>query len=173
MMDDIPQGWQRLITDMIRHMIREFRAHPAEILSFRRLSRLVASDPDVLYAVAKLRPDLFMITADDRFVKLFSEAVERIAQVGVESAIAEVRPAALEHATKREDHPCSHFSSDDEILADLQRGSFQPESLTRYCCWREICRVRGRNPKAIDEDTWREVCRTRGYLQERQNPRRF
>jgi hypothetical protein len=63
-------AWDRLITEMIRSMIREFRAHPAEILTFSRLSRLVASDPDVLYAIAKLRPDLFMITADDRFVKL-------------------------------------------------------------------------------------------------------
>jgi hypothetical protein len=44
---------------MIRHMIREFLAHPAEVLTFRRLARLVASDPDVLYAIAKLRRDLF------------------------------------------------------------------------------------------------------------------
>jgi len=35
---------------------------------------------------------------------------------------AEVRPAALEHTAEREHHPCSHFSSDEEILSDLQRG---------------------------------------------------
>jgi hypothetical protein len=45
---------------MIRQMIREFLAHPAEIMTFRRLARLVASNSDVLYAIAKLRPDLFI-----------------------------------------------------------------------------------------------------------------
>jgi hypothetical protein len=167
------EAWDRLITEMIRHMIREFLAHPAELLTFSRLSRLIASDPDVLYAIAKLRPDLFMITADDRFVKLFAEAVERIAHVGVESAIAEVRPAVFGHVEKGVHHPCGHFSSDQEILDNLTHSSFQPDSLTRNCCWRQICRVRGLNPQAIDQETWREVCMVRGYLQGRQNPRGF
>jgi hypothetical protein len=115
----------------------------------------------------------FMITADERFVKLFPEAVERIVLLAVESTIAEVRPAPSERGTRRDHRPCSHFSSAEEILADLSRGSFRPESLTRHCCWIEISRVRGHNPKAIDADTWREVCRVRGYLLRRQNPRGF
>ena len=81
-------------------MIREFLAHPAEILTFKRVARLVASDSDVLYAIAKLRPDLFMISANDRFVQLFPEAVERIVGTGVENAIAEVRAAPAEHGVR-------------------------------------------------------------------------
>jgi hypothetical protein len=45
-------------------MIRQFLAHPAELLTFRRLSMLVARDHDVLHAIAQTRLDLFMITAD-------------------------------------------------------------------------------------------------------------
>jgi hypothetical protein len=90
------EAWDRLITEMIRHMIREFGAHPAELLTFRRVSKLVDSDADVLHAVAEQRPDLFMITSNDRFVMLFPEAVERIASDGVEKAIAEVKAAPSE-----------------------------------------------------------------------------
>ncbi len=167
------EAWDRLISEMIRHMIREFLAHPAELLTFRKLSRLVASDADVLHAIAEQRPDLFMITSNDRFVKLFPEAVVRIASTGVEKAIAEVAPVPSERDARR-DHPaCDHFSSDEEILADLKRASFRPESLTRSCCWSAICRVRALNPQAINEEMWREVCGIRGYLHGRQNPRGF
>ena len=154
-------------------MIREFLAHSAELLTFRRLARLVASDHDVLHAIAHTRPDLFMITGDDRFVKLFPEAVERIVHVGVEHAIVEVRPPIVPDPSKHDPTLCSHLSSDEEILADLQRCSFHPDSLARNCCWRHICRVRGHNPGAVDQDSWRELCRIRGYLLERQNPRGF
>jgi hypothetical protein len=64
-------------------LIREFLAHPAELLTFRHLARRVASDPDVLHAIAEQRPDLFLVTPDDRFAKLFPEAVEKIVDVGV------------------------------------------------------------------------------------------
>lgn len=167
------EAWERLITEILRHMIREFLAHPAELLTFRKLSYWIASDPDVLHAIAEQRPDLFIITADDRFVKLFPEAVERIVDVGVERTIAEVRAVRSEPDSKREHRPCGHFSSDDEILADLLRCSFHPETLTRNCCWSEIGRVRGVNARVVDMETWREICRIRGYLQMRQNPRGF
>ena len=42
------EAWDKLITEMIRYMIREFLAHPAELLTFRHLARRVASDPDSL-----------------------------------------------------------------------------------------------------------------------------
>jgi hypothetical protein len=167
------EAWDRFITETIRYMIREFLAHPAELLTFRRLSRLVASDQDVLHAIAEQRPDLFMITSNDRFVKLFPEAAERIASGGVEKAIAEVREIPSERDARHDHLACNHFSSDEEILADLQRVSFRSDLLTRGCCWRAICRVRAVNPQAIDEETWREVCGIRGYLHSRQNPRGF
>jgi hypothetical protein len=167
------EAWDRLITEMIRHMIREFLAHPAELLTFRRLSRLVASDADVLHAIAEQRPDLFMITSNGRFVKLFPDAVERIATDGVEKVIAEVGPVPSERDARRDHRDCNHFSSDEEILADLRLASFRPESLTRSCCWAAVCRVRALNPQAITEETWREVCGIRGYLHGRQNPRGF
>ena len=53
------------------YMIREFLAHPAELLTFRHPARLVASDPDILHAIAEQRPELFFITPDGRFVKHF------------------------------------------------------------------------------------------------------
>ena len=169
----MPEGWERLITEMIRHMIRQFLAHPAEFLTFRRLSRLVASDPDVLHGIAEQRPDLFLITTNDRFVKLFPEAAERIASAGIENAITEPRTVPSGRDRRRDYPGRLHFSSDEEILADLQSASFGPESLTRGCCWRAICQVRALSPQAVDEETWREVCRIRGYLHGRQNPRGF
>jgi hypothetical protein len=47
------EAWDRLTTEMIGCMIRQFLAHPAELLTFRRLARLVASDHDVLRAIAQ------------------------------------------------------------------------------------------------------------------------
>jgi hypothetical protein len=82
------EAWNRLTTEMLRHMIREFLAHPAELLTFRKLSYRIASDPDVLHAIAEQRPDLFIITDNDPFVKLFPEAVERIVDIGVDRTIA-------------------------------------------------------------------------------------
>ena len=114
-----------------------------------------------------------MITSNDRFVKLFPEAVERIADDGVEKAIAEVRAVPSGRDSRRNRPSCDHFSSDEEVLADVQRASFRPGSLTWRCCWKAICRVRALTPQAIDEETWREICKIRGYLHGRQNPRGF
>jgi hypothetical protein len=167
------EAWDLLITEMIRHMIREFLAHPAELLTFRKLSYRIASDADVLHAIAEQRPDLFIITDNDRFVKLFPKAVERIVDVGVDRAIAEVGVARSRPTSAHDHHPCDHFGSENEILTGLLHCSFHPDSLARNCCWREICRVRSASPNVIDAETWREICRIRGYLQRRQNPRGF
>jgi hypothetical protein len=102
-------AWDRLITEMIRHMIREFLAHPAELLTFRKLSYRIASDADVLHAIAEQRPDLFIITENDRFVKLFPEAVERIIEVGMDRTIAEVGIARSRLASEHDYHPCDHL----------------------------------------------------------------
>jgi hypothetical protein len=59
---------------MLCHMIREFLAHPAELLTFKKLSYRIGSDPDVLHAIAEQRHDLCIITDNNRFVKLFPEA---------------------------------------------------------------------------------------------------
>jgi len=48
--------WERLIAEVLRHMIREFLAHPAELFTFRKLSYRIASDPDVPYAIAEFNP---------------------------------------------------------------------------------------------------------------------
>ena len=167
------EAWDRLITEMIRQMIREFLTHPAELFTFRRLAHRITSDPDVLHAIAEQRPDLFVITADDRSLKLFSQAVERIVGEGVERTIADVRVLPSEQSSARGHRPCDHLVSEDEILSDLVHCSFNPDELTRNCCWREICRVRSANPGLVVAETWREICRTRGYLQMRQNPRGF
>lgn len=167
------EAWDRLITEMIRYMIREFLAHPAELLTFRHLARRVASDPDVLHAIAEQRPDLFLVSQDDRFVKLFPEAVERIVDIDVDRTIDEVNVAPPKTVSARDHHPCDHFGAEGEILTDLLHCSFHPDTLIRNCCWREICRVRSANPGVIDAETWSEICRIRGYLQMRQNPRGF
>ena len=147
---------------MIRHIIREFLAHPAELLTFRTLSRLVASDADVLHAIAEQRLDLLMFAASsDQFVKLFPDAAERIASDGVEQAIAEVRAMPSERDARRDRPSCDYFSTR-RSLWTCSGLSFRHESLTRRCCWRAICRVRALNPQAIDEDGWREVCRSAG-----------
>jgi hypothetical protein len=80
MSDTWNAAWDKLITEMLRHMIREFLAHPAELFTFKKLSYRIASDPDVLHAIAEQRSDIFMVTANDRLVKLFPEAVERIVE---------------------------------------------------------------------------------------------
>jgi hypothetical protein len=166
-------AWDRLITEMIRQMIREFISRPAELLTFGLLAHRTGSDRDVLHAIAEQRRDLFLITADDRFVKLFPEAVQRIIETGVERTIAEIRPSTSNAQFPREYSACEHFSSDAEIVRDLVQCSFSPESLTRSCCWKQICRVRADNYEAIDGETWKEICRIRGYLLARQNPRGF
>src|SRR5258708_9915551 len=85
------EAWDRLTPERIRQMLKEFLRHPAELVTFQRLARHIASDADVLHPIAEQRPDLFVITSSDRFVKLFPEAVERILGHGIEQTLAEVR----------------------------------------------------------------------------------
>jgi hypothetical protein len=68
---------------------------------------------------------------------------------------------------------CYCDSPEDQILLDIGRGSVPEDALVRACCWREICRTRGRNFDRVDADVWRQVCAKRGFLYARQNPRGF
>ena len=51
-----------------------------------------------------------------------------------------------------------------EILDDIESDSVPDEALENDCCWREICRVRGRHFSEVDDETWRSICRRRGYV---------
>jgi hypothetical protein len=172
-------AWDRLLTEMIRQMIRESLSHAGEFLTFNRLAYLIRAhsdlpaDSDLVHIVAEQRQDLFKVSEDDRRLKLYTEAVQRIVEEGVEHTVAEVGPLPASAPAKREPGHCDHFASENEILSDLSRCSFRPETLTRSCCWSEINRVRGLNPGTNDQEAWRELCRVRGYLHARQNPRGF
>jgi very-short-patch-repair endonuclease len=164
--------WDRLATQMIREMIRQFLRQPGEFLTFGQLAfRIPNSDKDILHSVAENRSDLFVLAKDDRSTKLHLEAVQRILQDGIEAVTA---PPMVPHAadSPEERIRCGHFSQE-ELLADLQRFSLPGEALTRKCCWTEICRLRAFSRPQIDAESWREICVTRGYLLERQNPRGF
>jgi hypothetical protein len=165
--------WDRLSTQMLREMIRQFLRQPGEFLTFGQLAfRIPGSDNDVLHLVAENRPDLFILTRDDRAIKLHTEAVQRILTDGIEAATVEPAPFHTPAILREDRIRCGHFSQE-ELLADLQRCSLPPEALMRGCCWSEICRIRSLSSPPIDAESWREICVTRGYLRARQNPRGF
>jgi hypothetical protein len=165
--------WDRLATHMIREMIRQFLKQPGEFLTFGQLVfRIPGADKDVLHVIAEQRTDLFLITRDDRALRLYTDALQNILQRGLDAAIAEIGAPHSIRDQKTHNDRCSHFA-EEEILADLIRCSLPADSLTRNCCWKQICRVRALNQPLVDSETWREVCHVRGYLQERQNPRGF
>lgn len=167
------EAWKRLVPTMVRHMIRQFLAHPSEFLSFERLSRLMNGIPtDILHAVAEQRVDIFVIARNDRALKLYWAAVERIVHDGVERAAEEVGPVPNSVRTGNSGGRCEHYS-DEEIIPDLLGCSLSSDMLTNSCCWRRICRLRALHQQAVDDETWREICRIRGYLLARQNPRGF
>jgi hypothetical protein len=159
---------RRLITEMIR----QFFAHPAEFLTFNQLAhRIAGGDADVLHAIAEAKPDLFLITNNGSAAKLFAEAVREILR-------GDADLTTLHAITTPDDErvggtPFCEHSSDEEILADLRRGSMPSEALVRNCCWRRICQVRGRNPGMIDAESWSEICKVKEYVRLRQNPRGF
>ena len=165
--------WDRLATQMIREMIRQFLRKPGEFLTFGQLVfRIEGADRDVLHAIAENRRDLFVMTHDHQALKLHLEAVQRILQDGVDAARSQ--PTLVQQAETAPEGRirCGHFSQE-ELLSDLQRFSLPPEALTRSCCWSEICRLRALSLAPIDAESWNELCVTRGYLLARQNPRGF
>jgi hypothetical protein len=165
--------WDRLATQMIREMIRQFLREPGEFLTFGQLAfRIPGADREVLHLVADSRPDLFAVARNDKALKLHTNAVQKILRDGIDAAAAQPHPVPAA-ATAREGRiRCGHFAQE-ELLADLQRCSLPPEALTRNCCWTEICRIRALSHPPIDFESWREICVTRGYLLARENPRGF
>ena len=165
--------WNRLATQMIREMIRQFLREPGEFLTFGQLAfRIPASDKELLHVVAESRPDLFAIARNDRALKLHTKAVEKVLQDGIDAAAVQPEPIQSMTPIRERRIRCGHFSCE-ELLNDLHKCSLPPESLTRNCCWSEISRIRGLSHPPIDAESWREICVTRGYLLARQNPRGF
>ena len=165
--------WDRLATQMIREMIRQFLREPGEFLTFGQLAfRIPGADKELLHLVADSRPDLFAVARNDRALKLHTQAVQKILQDGIDAAAAQPEPNPAPTTAREARIRCGHFDQE-ELLADLQRCSLPPEALTRTCCWSEICRIRTFSHPPIDADSWREICATRGYLLARQNPRGF
>lgn len=61
--------------------------------------------------------------------------------------------------------PSCYCESDMELIKfDLEHSSIPADALTKHCCWRQICRVRGCYPESIDRATWSELCRLRGLV---------
>lgn len=165
--------WDRLATQMIREMIRQFLRKPGEFLTFGQLAfRIPGADKEVLHLVADSRPDLFAVARNDKALKLHTNAVQKILRDGVEAASAQLQATPQATAAREGRIRCGHFAQE-ELLSDLQRCSLPPEALTRNCCWSEICRIRALSHPPIDSESWREICVTRGYLMARQNPRGF
>lgn len=165
--------WDRLATQMIREMIRQFLREPGEFLTFGQLAfRIPGADKEVLHLVADSRPDLFAVARNDKALKLHTNAVQKILRDGIDTAAAQPQATPQATAAREGRIRCGHFAQE-ELLSDLQRCSLPPEALTRNCCWSEICRIRALSHPPIDSESWREVCVTRGYLLARQNPRGF
>lgn len=165
--------WDRLATQMLREMIRQFLRQPGEFLTFGQLAfRIPGSDKELLYLVAESRPDLFAVTRNERALKLHTKALQKILHDGIDAVATAPEPFQRPTAVREARIRCGHFSQE-ELLTNLQRCSLPPEALTRNCCWSEICRIRALSQPPIDEESWREICVTRGYFLARQNPRGF
>jgi hypothetical protein len=79
--------WDRLATQMIREMIRQFLREPGEFLTFGQLAfRIPGADKELLHLVADSRPDLFAVARNDRALKLHTKAVQKILQDGIDAA---------------------------------------------------------------------------------------
>src|SRR5258708_8346512 len=108
--------WDRLTTQMIREVIRQFLKCAGEFLTFNQMVlRMPGADKDVLHVVAEQRGDLFLITRDDRSVRLYTDALQRILQKGIDTAIAAVGPPRGGSTQGHDRDRCSHFT-EEEIL---------------------------------------------------------
>lgn len=67
----------------------------------------------------------------------------------------------------------SRMTSDYEIIAAINSESISSEDLVSRDAWARICRARGSNYQAVDEEAWQALCARRGYLLYRRNPRGF
>ena len=65
------------------------------------------------------------------------------------------------------------MGTDSEIVKAINSESVASEDLVSRDSWVRICKVRGRNLAAVDEEAWQALCARRGYLLLRRNPRGF
>jgi len=63
--------------------------------------------------------------------------------------------------------------SDKEIVKAINSDSVASDDLVSRDAWVRICKIRGRNLAAVDEEAWQALCARRGYLLLRRNPRGF
>lgn len=64
-------------------------------------------------------------------------------------------------------------ATDKEIVKAINSGSVPSDDLVSRDAWVRICKIRGRNFAAVDEEAWEALCARRGYLLLRRNPRGF
>ena len=57
---------------------------------------------------------------------------------------------------------CYCDESEFKILSDIKSGSVPTGALSRDCCWKRICQVRGRHFNEVSDRTWRNICTDRG-----------
>jgi hypothetical protein len=168
--------------EILRLIVGVLTSHPSEWLTFSRVSAILGKsgiDSDIVAALVEFRPDLFAVTRDRRF-KLRSSAHESITLVGISRWQLPPRRQPQNEPVFREgmhaeipSGGCYCNVGDVSVLKDLINGSVPDAALVYRCCWVHICRVRGLNFRAVDDETWREICQRRGYLRERENPRGF
>ena len=169
---------------IIRSMVLALLSRPGEWIGFGRLADLVAlpnCDDELVAALADYRTDLFATTRD-RKVKLRPGTVEKVTKEGRRNWQVPAPPEREKlqgSARQPRQAPttliagCYCSNSEDQILADLGEGCIPDEVLISSCCWRTICRIRGRNFSSVDPEIWRETCQRRGYIYLRENPRGF
>jgi len=169
------------VDNLIRTIVRTLVGRPADWLTFDFAARLAGMDADLLGGLADSRPDLFAIH-NDRRLKLRPKVVEQISHVGIarwqvpplpESQERPIRHGRPGSASDFVQGSCYCEQPEDNILQDLLRGSIPEDALVRTCCWKQVCRVRGRNYNSVDPETWKEICQSRGYILGRENHRGF
>lgn len=169
---------------LIRSMVFVLRRHPAEWLTFRRLSQLVVipgRDENILAAIAEYRDDLFAI-AHDRKVKLRQSVLEQTGNHDVTNWVVPARRVnderreleeKIARAISGEKSGCYCSMSDSEILTDIIGEYVPDEALILGHCWIRICEVRGPDLTSIPPEVWSELCRRRAVIKRRENPHDF
>jgi hypothetical protein len=64
-------------------------------------------------------------------------------------------------------------ATDKEIVKAINSDALASEDLVGRDALVRICKVRGRNLAAVDEEAWQALCARRGYLMHRRSPRGF
>ena len=59
---------------------------------------------------------------------------------------------------------CYCEKPDIEIGKDLKSGTVPDDALLRNCCWRKICKVRGKWFQEIGDLAWSQLCDKRAEL---------